>query len=71
MQLFTTESLEVISDLLTNLAAGWLATIVIFPGIWNSRDAAEIYLVLFSNIFFGMVSLIIAVILKKEAKYAV
>ena len=61
------EQLEVLSDLFTNLSAGWFGTILIFPGIFRSDDPITMLRILLVNIAFGILSLQIAFRLKEQS----
>lgn len=59
--------LAVLSDLFTNFAAGWFATIVIFPGIWREFTFDQILLFLPLHFLYGILSLGIAFHLKDKS----
>ncbi len=66
--LFTIDRLEILSELFTDMAAGWFGTILIYPGIWINRPFTENILVLLLNFLCGIFSLVIAFRLRKESK---
>jgi len=49
--------LKTISAVLSNLAAGWLASIIIFPGIFRIRTISEILLLLTYSISFATLAM--------------
>lgn len=54
---FTRGQLKTISAVLSNLAAGWLATIVIFPGIFGLSTLTEALVLLTYSISFAMLAM--------------
>lgn len=60
------QKIEIISDLFTNLAAGWYGSIIIFPGIFQIKTLSEILNLLFISITFGTLSLCIAFYFKEH-----
>ena len=60
------EALEILADFLTNMAAGWFATVLIFPGIWNQFELSQVLFQLFFNLLSGIMALVIAIWLKRE-----
>ena len=67
-RLFTVYRLEVLSELFTNLAAGWFGTIFIYPGVIGDKPVSEVLALLTVNIVSGTLSLILAFRLKEESK---
>jgi len=59
------KKITVLSELFTNLSAGWFGAIIIFPGIFIVRDVNDVLLKLFINGFFGIISLLVAFKLKQ------
>ena len=59
--------LEAIADLLINLAAGWFGTVLIVPN-FSGVEYPDNLKILTTDIVLGIVSLIIAVKLKRTAK---
>ncbi len=62
---FTKERLNILSQLFTNLAAGWFGVILIIPGV-TKLDAFSDFLWLFRNLLFGILALSVAMILSRE-----
>ena len=54
-----------LSDLFTNLSAGWFGAILILPGIWTSFDLRTNTIPLFVNLFYGAVSFMFSYYLKE------
>ncbi len=44
--------LKVISSILSNLSAGWIGSIIIFPGFFKIEDASEFVILLTYSITF-------------------
>lgn len=63
---FTAHQYELLSDLFVNLSAGFFGAIFIFPGIFGFRSLAELATLLFFNIPFGILSLVVASRLKEQ-----
>ena len=59
--------LEAIADLLINLAAGWFGVVVIVPN-FGGLDDTRSFLLLTEDLVAGIVSLILAVRLKRLVK---
>lgn len=67
-RLFTSNRLAVLSELFTNLAAGWYGTIFIYPGFVGSKHFSEVLPLLTVNIVSGTLSLLLAFRLKEESQ---
>lgn len=65
--LLTRERLEVLSQLFTNLAAGWLGVVFIIPGITRLENLGD-FMWLLKNLFFGILSLLIAIRLSRRKR---
>ena len=62
---FTKKRLDILSQLFTNLAAGWFGVILIIPGITKLDTLADFWW-LFRNLLFGILALSVAMILSRE-----
>lgn len=58
--------LEILSDLFTNLSAGWFGTIVIFPNLFHFSNVVELILSLTLNFSLGILSLLLAFYFKER-----
>lgn len=58
-EVFTPIRLNILSQLFTNLAAGWFGVVIIIPGITQLNNLGDI-LWLIKNLVFGMIALFIA-----------
>ena len=69
---FTATQLAIFSEVFVGLTSGWFGSAVILPGIWQSvkLTLGQIFILLSIQILFGIVSLLIAIYLREEAKYA-
>jgi hypothetical protein len=69
---FNSTQLIIFSEVFVGLTSGWVGSAVILPGIWQSVNLTftQIVILLFLQIMFGIVSLIIAIYLREESKYA-
>ena len=62
MSLFTPTRLNILSQLFTNLAAGWFGVVLIIPGV-TKLETLDDFLWLTKNILLGILSLLVAMIL--------
>lgn len=62
----TTNQIEVISDLFTNLSAGFFGSLFLFPGVLRFQTMADFYSLLLFNLPLAIFSLIVAIELKKQ-----
>ena len=58
-----------LSELFSNLSAGWFGAVLILPGIWSSYDLQSNIVLFMFNIFYGFTCLLISYYLK-ELSYA-
>jgi len=65
--LFSPSRLDVLSQMFTNLAAGWLGVVLIIPGV-TKLETFEDFLWLTKNLLFSILSLLIAMILSEKEK---
>lgn len=63
--LLTKDRVDILSQLFTNLAAGWLGVVFIIPGITRFENFGD-FMWLLKNLFFGILSLLIAMRLHKK-----
>ena len=56
-----------LSQLFTNLAAGWLGVVLIIPGV-TKLDNFDDFFWLTKNLLFGILSLLIAMILSQKGE---
>jgi len=59
--------LEILSEFFVNIAAGWFGIIFIEPQIAPIRDITDVLALTFKGIF-GIVSLVLAKILREETR---
>lgn len=59
--------LEILSDLFTSLAAGWFATVLIFPGYIGFPDTVLKFMILTANFCLSIVSIYISFKLKEKS----
>ena len=52
--------LKVISSILSNLSAGWIGSIIIFPGFFKIENASEFVILLTYSITFATLSMYFA-----------
>lgn len=62
---FTPTRRSILSQLFTNLAAGWFGVVLIIPGV-TQLAMLEDWFWLTKNVLFGILALIIAEVLLKE-----
>lgn len=65
LRIFTTKRLNILSQLFTNLAAGWFGVVLIAPGI-TKLDKFDDILWLTKNLLFGILSLVVAIRLAEK-----
>lgn len=65
--LFTSTRLDVLSQLFTNLSAGWFGIVLIIPGV-TKLDNFDDFFWLTKNLLFGILSLLIAMILSQKGE---
>ena len=65
--LFTSNRISILSQLFTNLAAGWLSVVLIIPGITKLETFSD-FLWLTKNLLLGILSLLIAMILSEKGE---
>jgi len=56
---------EILSDFFTNIAAGFIGSVFIFPGIFGIQSIADVIALLFINIPSGILALVIAFYIKE------
>jgi len=65
--LFTPTRLAILSQLFTNLAAGWFGVVLIIPGVTKLGNFED-FLWLTKNLLLGILSLLVAMILSQKEK---
>lgn len=65
--LFTPTRLAILSQLFTNLAAGWLGVVLIIPGVTKLETFGD-FLWLTKNLLLGILSLLVAMILSGKGE---
>jgi len=63
--LFTPNRLSILSQLFTNLAAGWFGVVLIIPGV-AKLESFDDFLWLTKNLLFGILSLLVAMTLSEK-----
>lgn len=56
----TTGQLKVLSSVLENLAAAWLASIVVFPSLFGIQSVSELLFLLTYSLSFAMLTMYLA-----------
>jgi len=64
---FTQKRLDILSQLFTNLAAGWFGVVLIIPGI-TKLETFDDFLWLTKNLLLGILSLLVAIILSERGE---
>jgi hypothetical protein len=67
-KILTKSRIEVLSDLLVNLSAGWFGLILIVPGFGGIKSTQDALFLLTINLFWGIISLVLAMKLREEFK---
>lgn len=66
-KLFTAKRVDILSQLLVNLSAGWFGVVLIIPGITKLQTFND-WLWLTKNLLFGIVALWFAIILSEQRR---
>lgn len=66
-KLFTSDILNIFSQLFVNLAAGWFGVVLIIPGI-TRLDSSRDILWLLKNLLFGILAVWVSIILHRKSK---
>lgn len=59
---------EVLTNIWVNLTSGWFALLLIAPGFLGTKSIEEYFQLLITNLPFGIVGFIIALILAERSK---
>ena len=63
--MYSKSRLGILSDLFTNLAAGWFGSIIVFPNLFQFSGLFELLLSLTLNFLLGILSLVISIYFKE------